>query len=108
MLGLDKRLKEPASLAKKIAKDMAIEGISAEQAAARIRDVVRYTSSFPPDKLVEGTLRRRPKISPTIHRLPPIGTSTDDPIGSLGNQTWLIDGVRYRLLYCWTGPNGAR
>lgn len=56
MLGLDKRLKEPASLAKKIAKDMAIEGISAEQAAARIRDVVRCTSPFPPDKLVEGTL----------------------------------------------------
>jgi hypothetical protein len=55
MIGLEHRLKSAESLTRKIATDMANEGLTEEQAAGRIADGVRYTSSFPPDKLAEGT-----------------------------------------------------
>jgi hypothetical protein len=55
MIGLEHRLKTPESLARKIATEMEEDHISAEEAAARISDAVRYTSSFPPNKLVAGT-----------------------------------------------------
>jgi uncharacterized Zn-binding protein involved in type VI secretion len=55
MIGLEHRLKTAESLQRKIATDMAKAGRSAERAAAGVWDAVRYTASFPPDKLVEGT-----------------------------------------------------
>jgi hypothetical protein len=55
MMGLENRVKTVESLQRKIATDMEKEGMSAEQAAARVSDAVRYTASFTPDKLVEGT-----------------------------------------------------
>ena len=44
MYGLDNRLKQPTSLAAKIGSDAKEKGITFEQAAKQMRDVLRYTS----------------------------------------------------------------
>ena len=54
MEGLAHRLKTPDSLARKIAADMQELGLTADEAAARVADAVRYTATFPPEKLVAG------------------------------------------------------
>jgi hypothetical protein len=56
MIGLQHKLKTEGSLTRKIATDLAVseKAISGEEAAANVADAIRYTSCFPPDKLVEG------------------------------------------------------
>ncbi len=54
MVGLEHRLKTPESLARKIEKDCEQLGLTAEEAGNGVRDAIRYTATFPPDKLVAG------------------------------------------------------
>jgi len=72
MVGLQHRLKTAESLARKIAKDAEERGISVPEAAARVRDAVRYTAVFPPEKLVAGaesTLARLKSEGNTVVKL---------------------------------------
>jgi hypothetical protein len=54
LIGLEHRLKTAESMQRKIATDMLQDGVTAEDAAARIGDAVRYTACFPPETLVDG------------------------------------------------------
>ena len=54
MVGLEHRLKTPESLARKIASSAQERNMTAERAAERIRDAIRYTATFPPENLVAG------------------------------------------------------
>ncbi|WP_042876361.1 hypothetical protein [Cupriavidus necator] len=56
MEGLKDRLKRPGSLVEKVAKDVTRKGLSVEAAGDNIADTVRYTSTFPPEKLADGTV----------------------------------------------------
>jgi hypothetical protein len=95
MIGLEHRLKSAESLTRKIATDMANEGLTEEQAAGRIADSVRYTSSFPPDKLVEGT-------QATLKQL----ESEGNQIIKLKN-TWLDESSSYKGINVqMQGPDG--
>lgn len=54
LTGLDFRLKTKESLARKVSADMKVMGLSEKEVMERIYDVVRYTSLFNADSLVEG------------------------------------------------------
>jgi hypothetical protein len=84
MIGLEHRLKSAESLTRKIATDMANEGLTAEQASGRIADAVRYTSSFPPERLVEG-------VQATLRQL----ESEGNQVLKLKN-TWLDEASSYK------------
>ena len=94
-IGLEHRLKTEKSLAIKIATDMKAGGLTPEQAARGVRDAVRYTAEFPPEKLVAGvesTLAKMQKDGCRIVKL---------------KNTWLdakksYKGVNVQLL----GPDG--
>ncbi len=53
MFGLPFRLKQPTSMAGKIAEDVA-KGDSIEDASGEIRDAVRYTAIFPEENFTDG------------------------------------------------------
>lgn len=55
--GLEYRLKEPGSLARKIANDAATDGITLQQAAANVSDGVRYTMITTEGKYARGVQR---------------------------------------------------
>lgn len=95
MIGLKYRVKSAKSLTEKIAKDAVKKNISSERAAAQMSDAVRYTSSFPPDKLADGAL------------------STIEKLEAKGNQmierknTWLDPDVSYKGINVkMIGPDG--
>ncbi len=54
MYGLDFRMKQPTSMAGKIASDAKDDGISVEKAASKIKDSVRYTAVFEDGDFVAG------------------------------------------------------
>ena len=59
--GLDSRLKSEESLARKIQTDAAADGITEDEAAAKIADVLRYTLCIPEDEYaatVKATLQK--------------------------------------------------
>jgi hypothetical protein len=54
-IGLEYRLKSPKSLKDKLSRDMIEEGKPLDQVAQNVSDVLRYTASFPSERLAEGT-----------------------------------------------------
>jgi hypothetical protein len=84
MKGLEFRLKSPESLTRKIATDMADDGVSAAAAAADIADAVRYTATFPTDKLADA-------VKATLDRLQAEGCGTTKLL-----NTWLDDRASYK------------
>ncbi|HXT01652.1 MAG TPA: hypothetical protein VN915_13345 [Elusimicrobiota bacterium] len=54
LVGLKNRLKGAKSLTEKIAKDMKDKGMSADEAAGKIGDTVRYTSILPEESFTRG------------------------------------------------------
>ena len=54
MYGLDFRMKQPTSMAGKIASDSKDDGVSFDQAGAGIKDAIRYTAVIPEDKFTDG------------------------------------------------------
>lgn len=84
MIGLKYRVKGAASLTEKIATEMAAKGVTAERAAARMSDAVRYTASFPPEKLADG-------VKATLSKLQQKGNEV-----VLLKNTWLDEKSSYK------------
>lgn len=62
MYGLAHRMKQPTSMAGKIAADAKEDGISVEQAAGKIKDAVRYTAVFESKGFVSGYANVKSKL----------------------------------------------
>jgi hypothetical protein len=102
MIGLEYRLKSAESLTRKIATDMANEGLTEAQAAGRIADSVRYTSCFPPEKLVQGTqstLARLQAEGNTILKLKNTWLDSESSYKGINVQMQTPDGQVFELQF---------
>lgn len=62
MYGLAHRMKQPTSMAGKIAADAKEDNVSYEKAASKIKDAVRYTAVFEPNDFVNGYKNTKSKL----------------------------------------------